>query len=741
MYNLIKCVHMITQELLHYIKEQMQSGVSKGDIRTSLINGGWEEEDINEGFSSLGQSSSEEIVPEKKGKEKVMSSTISRGLTMNKIIERIIPIIGVIFLTIGFGYLIYTSAWVNFNIEIRLGLGFFFSVVIIGGSYSFSEKLRYFTDLGIGSGVLLLYGTLIYGSRTTDLATAVIPEVVTLFTAFVFTIAVSYFASKRNSKAIIVLGMIGAYITPFVIGQNDVWVQNISFNAYLMYFIAINFSIFLLGREISVRNIIPLNIIGLFVGTTTLYHLSYSAGISKISTESFLTGELYTAILFFALVIFTIWSILWSARQFEEKDDGYLALGYLAPIIWFAYNIGKLETLSNVIEGILYALIATSCFFGWHMLLRLKTRYQHTALYVAGLLSSALAFFALFPELDVYSSMAIAYLSLIFGVIYVLDPSKIERFIGYGILSFMGACLSVIYILDSSVLSYRTLHIVIALLPAMSGYFIAKRGSSRELIALAKYYSFSAFVVALMFVLAEFLEYIELNFLLFYIAPLIILSYIAFFSKYSKDKISHDLKSNLLRVVMVWFAFGFISIFFTLIASIYPAPSDTFIFTHPEKATDWLLIKGVFATIILFVGLSISRRLQSEQTEKRPSFILVIFGFATLLLSGNYIIYALMNDLGVAMANGGPRAIATTIWWVSIAIYMLFVGIKLGERYHSEKLLGLILLGLSVGKIVLYDLSTMGMQNKVIILMVVGGALLLFSYGIESKGWLKDRKE
>ena len=74
--------------------------------------------------------------------------------------------------------------------------------------------MKYFADITIGSGILLFYGTLIYSSRTTDLATAMIPEVVTLITATLFTIAVSYFASKRNSKVILILGMLGAYITP-----------------------------------------------------------------------------------------------------------------------------------------------------------------------------------------------------------------------------------------------------------------------------------------------------------------------------------------------------------------------------------------------------------------------------------------------------------------------------------------------------------------------------------------------
>jgi uncharacterized membrane protein len=109
-------------------------------------------------------------------------------------------------------------------------------------------------------------------------------------------------------------------------------------------------------------------------------------------------------------------------------------------------------------------------------------------------------------------------------------------------------------------------------------------------------------------------------------------------------------------------------------------------------------------------------------------------------LTGNYIISALMNDFGVSsLVQGGPRAIATTLWWTMIAIYLLYVGIKLGKKYHSEKLLGLILLGITLIKVILYDIANMEMQNKIIILMLVGGAMLLFSYYVRSKNLLEKQ--
>ncbi len=730
----------LNQRLAEYIKGEMQESVPPSVIKRDLLANDWSNEKIDEVFSSMGIVIDEETVVEPSSEGQSMSTSskdtsfTTEALTMDKIIDKFIPIAGALFLIVGFGYLIYANAWVHLSMEIRLALGFFCSVAIIGASFSLSEKMRYFTDIGIASGVLLLYGTLIYGSRTTELAKAAIPEMVTLFTAVLFTIAVSYFASKRNSKVILIIGMIGAYITPFVIGQNDVWVENISFNAYLIYLFAVNVSVFLIGREISIRDIIPLNTIGLFIGVSTLWGLAYSDGIRTVESTNLLTGELFTAFLFLALVVFSIWSILLSAKRFSEKDDGYLSLGYIAPVIWFAYNVNNLNSLNDLALGIFYAIIAASCFVGWHVLLGTKTRFQHTALYAAGLLSAFLAVFSFFEEFDVYTSILIAYSSLIFAFLYLSDSSKTERFISYIVVSLTGSILSLVHILEAN-LSFETLYIVIALLPAMGAYLIAKKGVNEGFKPGAAAYSIVWSTISLVFILGEVIDYVDISFLVFYLVPLAVLGYLQL------GEVPHDTKSRMFVATMWWFALGFIGVFFMLFTSIYPAPTDVYLFTNTNMPTDWTMIKGVFGTIILLLGLYISRKLQTEQIIKRPSFILVIFGYTTLLLAGNYIISAIGNDLNIAHVDGGPRAIATTLWWASIAIFMLYRGINLGIKYHAEKLLGLMLLGLTLCKVILYDIATMEMQSKIIVLMFVGGAMLLFSYRVRSKGMLEKQED
>jgi hypothetical protein len=144
--------------------------------------------------------------------------TQKQVLSIDLVIEKFIPVVGALFFIVGLGYLLYTSVWATLDTSVRLGLGFFLSILMIGTGYSATDKLKYLADIIIGGGVILLYGTLMYGSQATDIGGAVIPEISSLIIAVFFTLAVTYFAAERKSTVIFALGMSAAYLTPFVIG-------------------------------------------------------------------------------------------------------------------------------------------------------------------------------------------------------------------------------------------------------------------------------------------------------------------------------------------------------------------------------------------------------------------------------------------------------------------------------------------------------------------------------------------
>ena len=75
----------------------------------------------------------------------------------------------------------------------------------------------------------------------------------------------------------------------------------------------------------------------------------------------------------------------------------------------------------------------------------------------------------------------------------------------------------------------------------------------------------------------------------------------------------------------------------------------------------------------------------------------------------------------------GFRALTTTLWWVALASYLIYRGTKI-LNYKPEKILGLILLGITILKIVFYDLTHVNTNLKVLILIIVGSIMLGVSY-------------
>ena len=345
---------------------------------------------------------------------------------------------------------------------------------------------------------------------------AAIPEVATLVTAFIFTLGVAYFASLRKSKVILILGILGAYLTPFILGQNDSWVQNISFNAFLVYFAAVNVVIFILGREIAIYDLIPINLAGLFFGTYTLHALSY-AGMTQVGA-GFFESDVFTVILLAILVVMSIAGIALSSRYFTgAKESMMLAFGYLAPLAWFIIHIEAL-TIPSGVRIVAFAVLAIAYFVAWHILRPLAgDRYQHVAVYSGGLIAALFAIVAIFPDFNMYSSILIAYVGLVFSVIYLVDGNKGERLLASLILSFVGGVLALMHIYgyDSyNSIAYPTLFAVIALIPAiLLAPLVRLQGKTpASVVEFVNIYSVIAGVIAAFIVVIHFIQFFDFSF-------------------------------------------------------------------------------------------------------------------------------------------------------------------------------------------------------------------------------------
>ena len=664
-----------------------------------------------------------------------MTSNNAFNPSIDTIIAKFVPVVWALLFITGLWYLIYTSVWEAMNIEFRLWLWFFTSLVIIGTAFTLSDKLRYFADVVMGWWILLLFWTLIYWSRATELASAVIPEQATLITAISFTFAVSYLASLRKSKVILVLWLLWAYLIPFVIWQQDgVWASNVSFNTYLIYFIAVNLSVLMVSRELSTYDIIPANLLWLFISTFSLYSLTFSQTWSEVS---FFSWENFSVLLLALIVIASAASIVYTSRFFTTKEDIWISLWYLIPVIWFLFMSLALTAVDTSFLFVASVLVSGSYFGWWYMLWYFtESRSQHYALYIGWIIALINALFIIFPEFNFYTWIITSYIALFFLFLYNIWEQKFERLFAAILFSFFGAFISLVDIYSGAAeVQLVSFWAVVSLIPAILIWWVVRAiwKESDEVVWFTDIYSALAGILAIIIVVLEFLLSVNPVFV-FFILPWFATVLIAYFQ--NKPTVQ---RFSLAWAWAVWLTIGFFPSFFTLLASLVPWYADDFSFLH----WPWFFVNShftfaLFAAATYYLTLRISRQLQSEKTDAKPSFLLVISFYTVLLLVVNFFIITLFNDIWVAQTTWGLRAVATTFWWTLLSMIMLYIWITKWKLFTSEKILGVILLGLTIFKIILYDLAEMDMDRKIIVLMLAGWIIMMFSYFIQSKWLLKN---
>ena len=183
----------------------------------------------------------------------------------------------------------------------------------------------------------------------------------------------------------------------------------------------------------------------------------------------------------------------------------------------------------------LYIVLIVAYFLGWYFIRELpSTRYQHLALYAGGTISAVLAVIALFPEFNTYAAILIAYVGLVFGVLYYFVPTKGARLLIHILLTLFGAFFAfqkIYFFPDAVALSMnQAMLAIVALIPAILTYPIAKSSdrTPKDMVHLSKIYSIISFVIALFILVAEIINEFDVLFI-FFVLPgfiLVLMSYL-----------------------------------------------------------------------------------------------------------------------------------------------------------------------------------------------------------------------
>ena len=660
--------------------------------------------------------------------------TLNRSV-IDDIIKNWFPIVGILFVVTGMSYLFYEGIWQKLNETGRLTLGFLAGIALISGSYALEKKSKIIADAVLGGGLLMLYLSLIFGSRfQIENIQVLIPEAWALIIATLFTVGVAFFSYTRHSQHILLVGILGGYLTPFFIGEagsfkqfiNDqgVFHYDLPLLAFLIYFVAINIAILIVSSRFFLRGIGLLNSLGLFIGTLSLTY--FMGGDFPDNADNL-------AAFMILVVALHIGSMCINAKKFEKETDPYLIIGYLLPLAWFVLSMNSF--LEKYIEGTALAALLLACasiyFGGWHFLRRVFNLDKHIALYLGGIISIILALTKLHPQLRHFDGPALAVVAFVFGGLYILKP-LLERELSFFIFALFGTLLALWHIDGLTLPNFgvfrgTTLVLIFCLSPFLLGFFFPEREDEHEQIRLFRTqasYLAGLFILLLLFLDLMQIEDIPRSFL-FFTLPAVITCF------FSNKVVIDNSKLTLVKISLALTALGFFTTFMVIIDRFNPFPSNVTLFSTSESMV------GLITLIILaLLNLNVNKigRLNEQCYEANFGslwqFMLTFFLYVCIWSTITYEIMALFNTINIHA--DGIRSFATTIWWTCLGAYMIFIGVK-NSALVNQKNIGFGLLSLTRFKILIIDLSNLNTNFKVFVFMLIGLLMLYISYVANKK--------
>jgi len=587
------------------------------------------------------------------------------GNVFNKIGAFAIIIAAIIFIKLVSPYIIITPV-------VKIILGFMAGLAAAtGGIYMHSrEELKKYSEVLIGTGFAILFITTFCAYSMFNIFN--IFQTVGLGALLMF--AMYFLADKMKTVSMLVLGLLGGYITTFVVTSDS--------NVSLGFLIFLN----LISLIYSLRNkncnwINPVNLILTFLIMTVEHLLApvdvifpvilwvsyilYDILRDKTSkVDNSLIWINYAVLTFFSLVlsngntdvlrcvfaISTVLYIILSALSRFSGNDLYRHYDYGAAVQFWLLVLFAMDDINSIIAWALGGMILT--------LLVCKFKFEHLK-----------------------NAVILYYLTLFFGVLTV---------------SYNGThCLSAVY---PPVLNIRTLIFALAAFAMFfSGYTMKKNGvKSCEVLALGSLslvYIYAAAEISSWFTAAEASQaFIGFNRYMTYVLLGILYSF-------QLKKLHHDNHYILFNVISI--IAGIISMLFLLFGS----------FSTPQGYVPFLNIRcavylAAIASFVLF-----ARWYKSEVYK----YIALVLGFF------------LCNCESLGIVSLYPNLnFVVSLSWILYSGIITIAGIITQKRCLLNS--GIIIILLTILRIFTYDLAKVDALYKLIAFLVLGIILMLISY-------------
>lgn len=608
--------------------------------------------------------------------------------------------------------------------------GFVAGIGLIGGGYTFSNKLKHFADVIIGGGALVLYSTFLYAARYPEVGVKEFqnPEIVSLAVGFVFAAIIAFYSVQRKSKYILGLGMLAGYITPFVLAyfgnlldfadNKSGLFYNSSFITFFLYFIAVNLTALYASTKLSLKSFGFLNSPGLFIGSIALL---------VMTEDGFTDNAVFTVLVSAGVVALHVGFMALNAKTFKNQNHPYLYLGYLLPLGWFSFIINNLINLDKVeyLAGVgLYIFIAFVYFGAWYYLRNLTKSDKHFGLYIGGVVSLVIGAMLLAPDLNEYQGLVGSFAAIIFAGLYIQKPI-IQRFVSFVVFAVFGLLMTQVNLgsADGHIigLEVQSFLLSLSLAPFTLALFFNKK-EPKELegaVSLSRFASLFSALGIILIIGKDFVENsgIAKDFLFLTVPAAIIAIYLI---------LAKDVKQRVVLIISS-IALGLCGYFlsgYKFLEAMNPGNTHTDNLFATEKS--WIGL----VTLLVFGALYFQTKKHKKEVGDGVRFLSIFAPVIVLIQLASNEIIALYNTLGINSSEGktdGIMALTMSIFWALLASFLIYLGLNNSER-NLEKNIGFGVLALTVLKIFVYDLAEADNTLKVMLLIVVGSLILGVSY-------------
>lgn len=592
-------------------------------------------------------------------------------------------IIGALALIISTGIFIkIISSFIVFTPIMKTLIGFIFGTALIAISCNLKDKMKMYSEALMGTGFSVFFITTLCTAtlfKTFDDLTCIFIGAIILLLAY-------FVADKQKTISMITIALIGGYLNICFVAQY------IDFSVAFGYLIFLNLlSLVYVYRNPSQSVINILNLIVTLLITASLMITS-----SNIHPT-------YPIILW---LIYLVYDVIKTNQ--DSKDDAQLQIlswtnfGILAGFSIILFRDEKLYIGSTlIIAAIVYNLI--TCYFMMKETEKFKP-YLYSLLIIL-----LLAVYFLSEGV-----LRIAIWSVL-GIILAIVVAKLKRdYLANWALMFFGAAATGIFFVDgiasllpegySPIWNNRLLTFSMPLLTTFASYKLLETSKDKNTQKISQIIRLLFLSLVYLFVVFEINNYIladeKLSTWTSIFIRLMTFSIIGF--KYTLQTKKIGMETNMYFFEAISYIIGFISLIMLCFGLNYPN-KETFV---PLVNIRFLAFASAIATSIFFA------RWTKEEVYK---YLAVILGFILLTVEAyDYCDKYLDN------------AYIVSIYWMLYSGIITTIGILKDKQYLKN--VGIITSILTLGKILLLDLSNVDALYKLAIFMIVGIVLMLVSY-------------